>query len=216
MNTSSHRQKKIGGFAMLLALGVGTFYMLRFLAGVAASLDFQVGIVTSVAALVVLLSAVVIASAIKRVKRTESVHPMSGERAALYDRILRSWSLWLVDDRPFAKEALKDLKAELSGLENGLVLIASPEVIRAYLALRDVKGGRPKQNGELRTQLGRLIVAMRRDVMASGPDLNGNELLSVVFSEAGLQENEENQRMDSELVRGPEDLRPRVSLAMHR
>jgi len=166
--------------------------------------------------MVVLLSAALIASAIKRAKRAETTHPMSGERAALYDRILRTWSILLAEDCHPADEALRSLKAELSALETGVVLIAPPEVIRAYLALRGVKGGRPQRNGELRTQLGRLIVAMRRDVMASAPDLDENELLSVLLSEAQPPANLADQPMDSELARGPEDLRPRVSLASHR
>jgi hypothetical protein len=201
---------------MLLALGGGAYYVIRSLAGVFESLDFQVGIVTSVAALVVLLSAAAIASAVKRTKRAASAHPMSGERAALYDRILRAWSVLLVEDCHPADEALKSLKAELSGFENRLVLIASPEVIRTYLALRSAQAGSPQQNGELRTQFGRLMVAMRRDIVASAPDLDENDLLSVVLSHASLPAKEESQHMDSELLRGPEDLRPRVSLAMHR
>jgi len=202
---------------MLLALGGGAFYTFRFLAGVFAPLDFQVGIVASAAALVVLLSAAMIASAIKRATRAEPTHPMSGERAVLYDRILKGASSVLqAEDGHLADETLRNFKEELSTLETGLVLIASPEVIRAYLALRGVKGGRPQRNGELRTQLGRLIVAMRRDVMATGPDLNENELLSVLLSEAQPPANVADQPMGSELARGPEDLRPRVSLASNR
>jgi hypothetical protein len=216
MNKPNHRQTNIGGFAILLALGGGAFYLCRFLAGVFASLDFQVGIVTSVAALVVLLSAVVIASAIKRVKRAESIPPLSGERAALYDRIFRAWSVLLAEDRHLTDEALRSLKAEMSALESGLGLIASPEVIKAYLALRGAKGGSPTQNGELRTQLGRLLVAMRRDLGASAPDLDENELLTVFLSEANPSAHAVDQPAGSSLARGPEDLRPRVSLAVHR
>jgi len=203
---------------MLLALGAlvgGVLYTFRFLAGVFASLDFQVGIITSVATLVVLLSAAVIASAIKRAKSAASADPISGKRAALYDRILRAWSVFLAENCRPADEALKSLKAELSGFENGLVLIASPEVIRAYLALRGAKAGSPQQNSELRTQLGRLIVAMRRDLTASAPDLDENDLLSVLLDEADPPANPADQQAGPPLARGPEDFRPRVSLASH-
>ncbi|HWM25268.1 MAG TPA: hypothetical protein VNP98_10620 [Chthoniobacterales bacterium] len=201
---------------LLLALGGGGFYAFRSLAGLFASLDAQVAIVTTVAALVVLLSAAAIARAIKRAKPMESVHPMSGERGALYDRMLKAWALLATDDGSLADETMKRLNAELADLDSLLVLIASPEVIRAYLTLRDARRGGVQQNGELRTPLGRLMVAMRRDVVANAADLDESELLSVLLSAADLPANQAAQEVDSRFIPSPEDLRPHVALEPQR
>jgi hypothetical protein len=210
MNTVTYRPTIIGGLVLLLALGGGGFYAFRSLAVIFASLDAQVAIVTTVAAVVVLLAA--IARAIKRAKPTESVHPMSGERGALYDRLLKAWAVLATDDDSLADETVKRLNAELAALESVLVLIASPEVIRAYLTLRDARREGLQANGELRTPLGRLMVAMRRDLVVNAPDLDEGELLAVLLSAADLPANQVGQEVDSGLARNPEDLRPRISL----
>lgn len=201
---------------MLLALGGGGFYAFRSLAGLFASLDAQVAIVTTVAALVVLLSAAAIARAIKRAKPMENVHPMSGERAALYDRMLKAWAVLATDDGSLADETVKRVNAELADLESVLVLIASPEVIRAYLTLRDARSEGLPANGELRTPLGRLMVAMRRDVVANAADLDESELLSVLLTAADLPANQAAQEVDSRFIPSPEDLRPHVALEPQR
>lgn len=216
MNTSTHRPTIIGGLVLLLALGAGAFYAYQSLAGILANLDAQVGIVITVAALVVLLSAAAIARAIKRAKPAESVHPMSGERGALYDRMLKAWAVLVADDGSIADETVKTLHAELADLESLLVLIASPEVIRAYLTLRDARRGGVQQNGELRTPLGRLMVAMRRDLVASAADLDESELLSVLLSAADMPANQAAQEVDSRFIPSPEDLRPHISLEPQR
>lgn len=215
MNTSTHRPTIIGGLVLLLALAGGVFYASRSLAGLFASLDPQVAIVTTFAALVVWLSAAAIARAISRAKRAESLLPMCGERGALYDRILKAWAVLIAEEGCLADEAVKRLKADLAALESGLVLIGSPEVIRSYLALRDARSGSPQQNGQYRSHLGRLVVAMRQDLVSNVPDLDENELLAVLLNAADLPAaNRAEPKMDSRPARGPEDLRPRVSLAV--
>jgi hypothetical protein len=212
MNTSTHRSTIIGGLVLLLALGGGAFYGFRSLTGAFASLDAQVATVTTVAALVVLLSAAAIARAIKRAKQAETVHPMGGERGALYDRMLKVWAVLIADDGSMADETVKRLNAELAAVESVLALIASPEVIRAYLTLRDARKAGLQQNGELRAPLGRLMVAMRRDLVVNAPDLDEGELLSVLLSAADLPANPVDQEVDSRFILSPKNLRPRISL----
>lgn len=216
MNTSTHRPTIIGGLVLLLALGASAFYAFQSLTGVFAKLDAQVGIVTTVAALVVLLSAAAIARAIKRAKPAESVHPMSGERGALYDRMLKAWAVLIADDGFLADETVKRLHAELAASESVLVLIASPEVIRAYLTLRDTRRGGLKENGELRTPLGRLLAAMRRDLVVNAPELDEGELLSVLLSAADLPPEQVGQELNHRFIPSPEDLTPHVSLEPQR
>src|SRR5262249_46635031 len=139
MKTPTQRQTIIGRMVILLAVGGGAYYALQFLAGLFAPLDAQVWIVTSVAALVILLSATLIASAIKRSKRADRPDGTRAERAALYERTLRTWSA-LLGESPSLEEPLQSLRADLPALEGRLGLLASPEVLRAYLALRDTQG----------------------------------------------------------------------------
>src|SRR6185503_7628264 len=120
------------------------------------------------------------------------------------------------EDRHVSDETLNSLNAKLSELESVLGLIASPEVIKAYLALRGAKRVSSQQNGQLRNHLGRLIRVMRRDLVSSAPDSDENELLTVLFSEAVPPANLVDQRVGFPLARGPEDLRPRVFLTCHR
>lgn len=213
MNSSTHRPSKIAGFVLLLALGAGAFFAFRALARAFAHLDVQVGIVTGVAALTVLLSAATIAGALKRARRANGLHPMRGERGALYDRILKVWAVLIAEQHSLADETAKRLNADLAASESGLALIGSPEVIRAYLSLRGATGKKAQQNGDLRGHLKRLMVAMRRDLVADKRDLDDDELLSVLLSAPTLPAQME-QKVDLRAARNSEDLRPRISLAV--
>lgn len=215
MNTATHRPTIIGGLVLVLLLGAGAYFAFRWLAGAFAIMDAQIGVVTTVAAVVILLSAAGIARAIRRAKRAETLPPLSGERVALYDRILRAWAVLVAEEGCLADEAVKRLKADLAALESGLVLIASPEVISAYLALRGGRGGSPQENGQFRSHLGRLAVAMRGDLVSNAPGLDENELLAVLLNAADLPAAKAAEPdIDSRPARSPEDLRPRVSLAV--
>lgn len=212
MNTPTCRQTNIGMLVLLLALIGGGYYSLRFLAGVFAPLDSQVGIVTGVAAITVLLSAAWIASAIKRARSAETVRALIAERAALYDRIVRAWSAPLAEDDQPTDRGPEDGQAELRALERRMGLLASPEVIRAYLALRRREEQGPQRNGEIQTQLCMLLAAMRRDLFASAPGSVENDLLTELLF-AAEPSAKVVQPSECRPSRIPDDLRPRVSLA---
>jgi len=212
MNKPTQRQPYFGTFVILLVLGGGAFYALRFLTGIFAPLDSQVAIVIGIAALVVVLSAALIASAIKQMQRAERADLIRGECAALYDRTLKALRVLPLTKHPVPDETPECLHADLLALENVLGLIASPEVLRAYLAFRIANGARPCQSGQLRTHLSQLMLAMRRDLAVGAPASDERELLSALLGEAKPPVDLVQEQGASELAPIASDLRPRVSL----
>lgn len=135
--------------ALVSGIGFSVGRMRQILDG----LDPQAGILLGVASLVALLCAWLIAAAIRSAKYSEINCLRATERASLYEAVLESLA-------PSFGQPPDSLPAP----EKAMLLKASAPVLKEYLCLLSMLSQVNAEDEQVRPQVNRLLLAMRRDL----------------------------------------------------
>jgi hypothetical protein len=164
------------GLVIVGLLGAGAYYAFDFIKGLFDRLDPQVAAITTIAAATVLISASIIASAIRSLNRWNNAYALTIKKRVTYERLIQIWreALWQGADRD-------DMDTnDLRKLEQQLLLWGNPPVIQAYAALRQFK----KEGGLLSPEIPEYVIdvlmEMRKDLGLNTLELDEDDLFELI------------------------------------
>jgi hypothetical protein len=124
------------------------------------SLDPQTGIVLGVSGTVAILCSALIGHAIRSMKQREIDSRILGERVALYQALMESFEMLLSEEEPAGGRNGTD---DLIAVEKGLFLRGNVTVNNEYRALLRLLSNPGADEKVLRSQITKLLLALRRD-----------------------------------------------------
>ncbi|HVY04700.1 MAG TPA: hypothetical protein VHB46_01865 [Burkholderiales bacterium] len=146
------------GLALFAALAAAGYFALRILLSLFADLEPAVAKVTAVGAVVALLAAALIASAIREAGRKARAAGLLAQKAGAYVDFLAME----------AKSAQGGQEAAVEDLERRLRLLGSAGTLRAILELRAAQAGHGSHHPQVKALRARVMAEMRRDIGADG------------------------------------------------
>ncbi len=141
------------------------------------TLEPQVATITTIASMVAVLCATIVASAFKRMGRKKQEVAVRAERANLYENIILIWGEKVALGATTLESSTEE---ELRKLERLLMLRGSATVLKAYLALQRQANRVGLHNPELTSFIAQLILDMRRDLGSSVVNVNEPDLTAVL------------------------------------
>jgi hypothetical protein len=166
------------GFALLVALATGGYFVFKYVVDVFATLDPPFASLAAIASVVALLCAAIIAGGLRERGRTENCPLAMMQRAKLYERLLT-----LCCEQVKGREDGNPQRTmtNLPEIERALALHGSAKVVAAYNNFRRLR----RQDGQpaeaITAMLSKLVAEIRKDLgrtdlMRDDKDLH--ELLS--------------------------------------
>lgn len=161
----------------LACIGYGLYQGYEFLKSrsLAASEPWAVILVT--ASFIVLLSALMVASAVRGHSTQEKLR---SEKADTYLLFIHSWQLNHLPG-PEAEKVLRKLNFRM-------MLYASPGIIREYTQLLQLLQTLPAGDGKVLTKVERIILEMRKELGWKNDFLKKGELLALYRENTGIHE----------------------------
>lgn len=157
---------------LLGAIGYAGLAAFDYLGTLYQGLEPQVARITTIASVVAVFCALIVAGSLK-----SGGQCVSAERIALYQQLLGHWAERLnvqnVEERIAGNE--------LAGLEQSLALQGSQKVVAAYMNLRNSATQDGKADDELRELMKKLVMEMRADIGRAEFNLNKNDLLDLLL-----------------------------------
>ena len=169
--------------ALVAALGLGGYGAFTFIAGLLTGMDFQVGRITAIASVVVLLASVIIARAIRRSGRQEIATELVEGKAATYRQLIDLWCGLLRNGRGAEDRSRAQCCEELRGLEQSLALYGCARVLKAYAALRALEREGSSQSPDVRLQFTKTLLEIRKDFGSDTVGLTAGDLRELLFAD---------------------------------
>src|SRR5215831_5654295 len=120
------------GLALLGALGAGVYFALKYIVGLFWGMNLQVAAVTTIASVVALLAAKIIANSIRHANTLNKVHNIVAEKTTTYQLFIDSWQQLVRQGQALEDRRPTKLSEELQTLDRLLALYGSPGVIKAH------------------------------------------------------------------------------------
>ncbi|MBX3630774.1 MAG: hypothetical protein KF908_12890 [Nitrosomonas sp.] len=185
MNFVSNVLSLIFGITLLGLLGAGIYYAFHYIAETLfANLDPQLAAITAIAAATFLIASFIIASAVRGVQK--NTYLFNAEKKAVYEHFVQIWGnlFW----QNLHQQGGID-ENEVQAFEKQLMLWASPKVIQAYLALRQLEVEADFPDSKVKAQFISVLMEMRRDLGLSNLGLDAQALLKLSGSSPDKPEN---------------------------
>jgi hypothetical protein len=148
---------------------VGTLYM---------SIDPQLARITASVLFVVLIAAWTIAHSLRKASAQRMRQQLGDEITAAYQYFMDFW-IEIIDHGH-----LPDSDPESQHtLDRIMALYGSTEAIKAHLALKAMMQEKDMQVADMRTQFGKALLAMRKDLGVDTQGITAQELVQLVLSE---------------------------------
>ena len=192
--------------ALLAALGIGAYFAVKFGARLFAGTGFQLDTATAVVLAAALLVAMLIASSLRRKNQRDSSQQLRPEKLAVYQHRIDAFGEALQQAIGTDNADSNNPAKRFQMLEQRLILIGSPSVIRAYTKLRVVEKEGGPQNSKFSSQLARLLKEMRKDIGMSIHDIAEEEVLHLLLDDSGKKDGSATAKL-------PLDYKPHVSIA---
>lgn len=145
----------------LIASAYGFYYAFQFLLNAFAGIETVQKTFLFSGALTLLLSAAMIAAALRGLGKRLQNRRLQEEKLAAYSNLINVWRVLL-------KTPAYNLNPEdqqvLGDIESHLTLVAGPRVLRQYHRLKDIQRQADLQSPEVSGQLEKLILEIRRDI----------------------------------------------------
>jgi hypothetical protein len=152
--------------------------------GLFTSLDFQAARITMIASVVAILAAIIIARAIQQSGRQQIVKQLMEGKAATYRQLIDQWHDLLRSGGGAEDRGRAQLPEELRSLERSLAVFGAGRVLKAYVALRDLERERGLQSPEVRSQLAKVLLEIRKDLGSDTVGLTAEDLRHLLFADA--------------------------------
>lgn len=184
MNILSQAASVLFALAFLGALGIGGYYAIEYAAVLFLSMDPQVATVTGVASGVVLLAALLVASSIRQASKHNRTHEFHADKATTYKLFIDTWIGLLREQAGRVSHGAAALPEVLQALHQSLALYGSPAVIKAHAALRALAKESGTQNPEIKTQLAKALLEVRKDLGSDTRGLSAEALQDLLLPDA--------------------------------
>ena len=165
------------GLALLAVLAAWGYLAFNWGLDVFSTLEPQVATITTIASMVTVFCATIVASGFKWMGRKKEEGAVRAERANLYESIMLIWGKKLMLGTKTLESSLEE---ELRSQERLLTLRGSATVLKAYLALQRQANTLGLHNPELTSFMARLILDMRRDLGVSVVNVNERDLTALL------------------------------------
>jgi hypothetical protein len=193
MKTSRTIFSALLGLALLAAIIGGVYAALAWAGGVLT----QFATPAALAALAALVAAWLVARTAGRARQRRAAERLHAERVATYQLFADVWAAVVAG-------AAENLDGERRALDRLLALYGSPAVLKAHLALRALERERGPADPALRLELGRALLAIRRDLGLETAGLGAEDLQRLIEAAPRLPPGQTPAVL--------RDIRPRVSL----
>ena len=191
---------------LLGALGAGGYFALKFGVELFGNMDLQVAAVTTIASVVALLAAKIIASSIRQASQQNKANQLHAEKAMTYQRFIDIWEDLCRHGRDSEDRNPNELSEELLALDRHLILYGGSSVVKAHAALRVLERENRAQHPDTRAQFLKALIEIRHDLGSGTHDLTVEELQQLFFANS-------DRVSASTMASAYQDLQPRVSLA---
>jgi hypothetical protein len=194
--------------ALLVALGLGGYSAITMIARLFSKLDVQFATMTAIASLVILLSAMIVASSIRRTSQQNKANTFQAERAATYRFFTDVWTTLLQPGHELEAQSSIKLAEEQRTLDHLLALYGSPRVIKSHVALRALGHEVGTAHSDVRLQLAQTLLEIRKELGSEAKVLAVADLGQLLFADS-------SKVSAFAKTNAYEDGRPLVSLASH-
>jgi hypothetical protein len=159
------------GLALIAVLGWAAWLGLEFVGALFAALDAQVARVTAIGAAAVLAAAAIVAAAVRKGGEKSRGAQVQEQKVGVYRFFAECWQ----------DPATAPLKFQ--ALDRLLALHGGAAVIKAYSALRNVARQHGARHPDTLSQLGRVLLEMRKDLGTSAQGITALELRQLVIAD---------------------------------
>jgi hypothetical protein len=159
------------GLALIAVLGWVAWLGLEFAGSVFAALDAQVARVTAIGTTAVLAAAAIVAAAVRKGGEKGRGAPVQEQKVGVYRFFAECWQ----------DPATAPLKFQ--ALDRLLALHGAAAVIRAHTALRNMARQHGARHPDTLSQLGRVLLEMRKDLGTSAQGITALELQQLVIAD---------------------------------
>ena len=166
------------GVALLAALLTGGYFLFRYIVSVFNTLEPQFETLATIASIVAVLCAVIIAEGLKARSQNEYLAIVSVEKAKIYEALL---SFLIAHLKMQEKGDVLAVDAELVKFEQLLALHGSAKLITAYINLRRFLTNEKIPGNEASELFKKLLVEMRADLGRTEFNLNKKDLLNLLL-----------------------------------
>jgi hypothetical protein len=186
------------GLALIGGLAAGAYFGIKRIVALWLRLDFQVAMVTAIAAVALLLAAAIVAASIRHAGARVSQVDLRADKAEAYLTFIGVWEELLSSGQ--GAEGMARLSRQMQSANHLLLLHASAAVVKAHTAMQDLN------LPEARAEFANALIEIRKDLGLESRDLAAEDLALLLLTER-------------DNARGPvrsgahQDRRPRVSLA---
>ena len=194
------------GVALLGVVGVGGFFIFTWVEELFAIMAFQVGPITTIASVVALLAAKIIASSIRKASKQNKANQLYAEKAMTYQRFIDIWEDLFRHGRDSEDRNPHEVSEGLLALDHHLILYGGSGVVKAHAALRVLERDSGAQDPATRSQFAKALIEIRNDLGSGTHDLTAEALQQLFFTNF--------ERVSASTTASTyQDLQPRVSLA---
>jgi len=162
----------------LIASAYGLYYVFQFLLNAFAGLEAVEKTLLFTAAFTILLSAAMIAAALRGLGRRMQNRRLQDEKLAAYGNLINAW-------RALVRAPQRAIQPEeeqiLHDIESHLTLVAGPRVLRQYHGLKEIQREADLQSQDVFAQLEKVILEIRRDIGYADWGYKDSHLISALF-----------------------------------
>ena len=187
----------------LVALAYGLYYAFQFILNAFAGIETVQKTIFFTAAFTLLLSAAMIAAALRGIGRRLQNRRLQEEKLAVYGDLIYAWrALVCAPQRaipPGEEQILHDI-------ESHLILVAGPRVLRQYHRLKEIQREADLQSPEVFAELEKVILEIRRDIGYADWGYKNSHLISVLFEfPAGESKSLKHSSSDQSATQAPSE-----------
>lgn len=164
------------GLALLVALLVGGYFLVRYVVDLFGTLEPQLATVAAIASVVALLCATIIASGLKARDHREHETGTCVEKAQLYRQLLSVSSRW----DQLERDDDTDTEVEHLKLKQRLALWGSPGVITTYAELQRRATQEASHGDDVHPLLHQLVMEMRKDLGQTTSNIKQGDILHLL------------------------------------
>ena len=158
------------GLALIAVLGWVAYLGLEFAGSLFATLDAQVAKVTAIGSAVVIAAAAIIASAVRKGSAKSQTARVQEQKLGAYQFFVECWQ-----DEGVALH-------KLFALDRLLALYGGAGVIKAHAALRAIAREKGAAHPDATSQLGKLLLEIRKELGTGAQGITALELQQLVIS----------------------------------
>jgi hypothetical protein len=158
------------GLALIGVLGWAAWLGLEYVGALVATLDAQVAKVTAIGSAVVLAAAAIIASAVRKGGAKSQAARVQEQKLGAYQFLVECWQDGGV------------VPHKLLALDRLLALYGGASVIKAHAALRAIAREKGAGHPDATSQLGKLLLEIRKELGTGAQGITALELQQLVIS----------------------------------